>query len=405
VIQDVFHASPLRVGLASGSLTLGGVTIFLCNLGGELVRRKIPVEVMNFELDNPLAADFQRLNVPVRCQDHHRLIFEDRLAAVLRELSRFQPTVVLANLSSTSFEVLRYLPAGVFRVGVGHSDHPTTYEMMRHYAPHMDLLAVVSETMKRKAGAMPDFSRLPVACLRHGVPIPPDERLAARRFDRPLRILYLGRLVQEQKRVRLFPAILEGLKSSGIPFHWTIAGEGPEREFLERTMSGAPPQQTISFPGKILYVDVPRILSEHDVFLLASDHEGLPLSLLEAMGQALVPVVSDLPSGIPEVVDAASGMPVPVDDVEGYARAIIHLHDHREELAAKSAAARERVKKDFSVGAMTDRWLAAFPTTTAPISVWPKQWSITAPLTARHPIYFSPPVRTLRRMAARLRLK
>jgi hypothetical protein len=106
--------------------------------------------VLNFEWDDPMAADFQRLNVPVHCQDHQRLIFEDRLAVVLRGLSRFQPTVVLANLSATSFEVLRYLPAGVSQVGVGQSDHPTTYEMMRHYAPHMDLLPVVSETMKRK---------------------------------------------------------------------------------------------------------------------------------------------------------------------------------------------------------------------------------------------------------------
>ena len=403
MIQDVSHASPPRVALASGSLGLGGVTTFLCNLGGELVRRKIPVEVLNFGWDNPMAADFQRLNVPVLCQDHHRLIFEDRLAAVLRELSRFQPTVVLANLSSTSFEVLRYLPAGVFRVGVGQSDHPTTYEMMRHYAPYMDLLAVVSETMKRKAGAMPDFSRLPVACLPYGVPIPPDERLTARRFDRPLRILYLGRLVQEQKRVRLFPAILERLKSSGIPFHWTIAGEGPEREFLERTMDGAPPHQTISFPGKILYADVPHILSEHDVFLLASDHEGLPLSLLEAMGQGLVPVVSDLPSGIPELVDETTGRVVAPDNLAGYADAIVQLHQHRDTLGRLSQNAREKVRREFSVGAMTDRWLKVMPREVKPDLVWPEHWRIKPPLEARHPVFYSPPLRVLRRFAARFR--
>lgn len=403
MIQDVSHASPLRVALVAGGVNLGGVTTFLCNLGGELVRRKIPVQVLSFEMENPLAADFQRLNVPVRCQDHRRLIFEDRLAAVLRELSRFQPTVVVANLSATSFEVLRYLPAGVFRVGVGQSDHPTTYEMMRHYVPHMDLMALVSQTMKSNAEAMPEFSSVPLAYLPYGVPIPPDEHLAARRFDRPLRILYLGRLVQEQKRVRLFPAILERLKSSGIPFHWTIVGEGPEREFLERTMNGAPPHQTISFPGKILYADVPRILSEHDVFLLASDHEGLPLSLLEAMGQELVPVVSDLESGIPEVVSADNGILVPVNDVEGYARAIVHLHEHRDDLTAKSAAARARVRKEFSVEAMTDRWLAAFPQNAPVIDAWPTTWDIKPPLVARHPVYFSPPMRALRRLAARFR--
>jgi glycosyltransferase involved in cell wall biosynthesis len=322
---------------------------------------------------------------------------------VLRELSRFQPTVVLANLSATSFEVLRYLPAGVFRVGVGQSDHPTTYEMMRHYVPHMDLMALVSQTMKSKAGALPEFSSVPLAYLPYGVPIPPDERLAARRFDRPLRILYLGRLVQEQKRVRLFPAILERLKSSGIPFHWTIAGEGPEREFLERTMNGTRPHQTISFPGKILYADVPRILSEHDVFLLASDHEGLPLSLLEAMGQELVPVVSDLPSGIPEVVDETTGRLVALDNVAGYADAVVWLHRHRDEMKLLSQNARERVQREFSVEAMTDRWLAVFPNKIPAIGAWPTAWDIKPPLVARHPVYFSPPLRVLRRLAAKFR--
>ena len=64
MIQDDSHSFPLRVALVSGNLTLGGVTTFLCNLGGELIRRKIPVAVLSFEKENPLAADFQRLNVP-----------------------------------------------------------------------------------------------------------------------------------------------------------------------------------------------------------------------------------------------------------------------------------------------------------------------------------------------------
>jgi hypothetical protein len=94
---------------------------------------------------------------------------------------------------------------------------------------------------------------------------------------------------------------------------------------------------------------------------------------------------------------------VPVDDVAGYARAIIHLHGHRDELAAKSAAARARVQTEFSVAAMTDRWLAAFPKTFPTIGGWPSRWKIRPPLPARHPIYFSPPVRVIRRLAAQFR--
>ena len=121
------------------------------------------------------------------------------------------------------------------------------------------------------------------------------------------------------------------------------------------------------------------------------------------MGQGLVPVVSDLESGVSEVVDAANGVLVPVNDVDGYARAIVHLHEHRDELAAKSAAARARVRTEFSVAAMTDRWLAVFPKEASAIGHWPADWKIKPPLTARHPVYYSPPMRVLRRLEKKFR--
>jgi glycosyltransferase involved in cell wall biosynthesis len=337
------------------------------------------------------------------CLDQRRLIFEDRLERILQQLARFGPTVVVATLGAVSFEVLRYLPKGIFRIGMGQSDDPAVYDMMRHYAPWLDLTAVVSETMKQKIGALPEFARVPVAALPYGVPMSRDRELPGRNPHQPLRILYLGRLGREQKRVHLFPEILSQLCASGIPFHWTIAGAGEERGFLEANLKPSAPGQTVSFAGAVPYAGVPALLREHDVFLLASAYEGLPLSLLEAMGQGLVPVVSDLPSGIPEVVSSGNGLLVPVDDVAGYARAIIHLHHHRDELAAKSAAARARVEHDFSVAAMANRWLAVFPPSPAPVETWPNHWCIQAPVPAQNKSHFSPPIRVLRRMAVRFR--
>jgi len=393
---------PHRVALVTGCVALGGSTTFLVNLAGELVRRGIPVEVLSFERENPMGADFQRQHIPLSCLDQHRMIFEDRLQRILQQLARFAPTVVAATLGPVSFEVLRYLPKGVFRIGMGQSDDPQVYQMMRQYTPWMDLAVMVSQVMKHKAEALPEFAKVPVVSLPYGVPMFTDAELPVRSTVNPLRILYLGRLDQEQKRVRLFPEILAQLSAAGMPFDWTIAGAGPEREFLEKTLKPAGPGQTVSFAGPVPYDQVPNLLQEQDVFLLASDYEGLPLSLLEAMGRGLVPVVSDLKSGIPEVVDSSNGMLVPIHDVAGYSRAIIHLHEHRDELAAKSAAARARVKTDFSVAAMTDRWLGSFSHPAGAIK-WPNEWRITAPLPAQYSIRFTPPLRTLRRLAARLR--
>jgi glycosyltransferase involved in cell wall biosynthesis len=397
------RSSQHRIALISGGLNLGGSTTFLINFAGELVRRGIPVQVMSFEDENPMSSDFEKQSIPLLCLDQRRTIFEDRLKIILQNLARFQPTVVVSTLGPTSFEVLRYLPRGIFRVGMAQSHDLGIYTLMGHYASWMDSVAVVSQTMKQHAVSMPEFARLPVAYLPYGVPMYRNTELPPRDFTRPLRILYLGRLEQDQKRVRLFPEILRQICDSGMPFHWTIAGAGQERGFLETNLKTSSPDQTISFAGSVRYTDVPAMMKQHDIFLLASDYEGLPLSLLEAMGQGLVPVASDLESGIREVMDKTTGVLVPVNDVSGYARAIIHLHEHRGELAAKSAAASARVQQEFSVAAMTDRWLAAFPPTKPVIEPWPKRWRIQGVLIAQNPLHFSRPMRMLRRVAARMR--
>jgi glycosyltransferase involved in cell wall biosynthesis len=393
---DHICSSP-RFALISAGIKLGGSTTFLINFAGELVRRRIPVEVISFERENPLATDFQKQDIPVLSLDDRRLIFEDRLGLALRRLASFRPTVLAATLGAMSFEVLRYTPKGIFRIGMAQADDLNVYNMMCKYVPWTDLAVVVSQAMKERVEAMPEFARLPVASLPYGVPMEAAAEMPSRNPDLPLRILYFGRLGREQKRVHLFPQILAHLCASSIPSHWTVAGEGGEREFLEANMKTSSPDQIVTFAGAVRYEDVPALLRRHDIFLLASDYEGLPLSLLEAMGQGLVPVVSDLRSGIPEVVDASNGMVVPVNDIDGYARAIIHLHRDREDFANRSKAAWLRVRQQFSIPAMTDRWLNAIPKSQM-MPVWPNRHSLRAPVAAGNAVYFSQPFRTARRL-------
>jgi hypothetical protein len=390
-----------RIAFVS-SLGLGGSTTFLSNLGGELARRKIPVLVVSPEIENPMASDFQAAGVPVILQDQRRMIFEDRLEAMLRELAKFRPTAVVACLGPASYEVLRYVPPGIRRIAVIQSDYPMFYDAVTPYAGCMDDVVGVSATITGRLEKMEAFRNVTRHYLPHGVTVPQIFH-PRQPGSQPLRILYLGRIENPQKRVRLFPEILAGLQKAGIPFQWTIAGDGDERDNLKLMMPSARADQQVIFPGALPNAQVPELLEKNDVFLLASVAEGLPVSLLEAMAHGVVPVVSNLESGIRDVVDAGNGLLVDVDDTEGYARAIIHLHQNRDELTAKSAAAHARVQNEFSVAAMTDRWLAVLPPMKSAIQPWPKRWKITAPLTAGNPRRFSWPMRLLRRAAARMR--
>ncbi len=52
----------------------------------------------------------------------------------------------------------------------------------------------------------------------------------------------------------------------------------------------------------------------HDVFVLPTQFEGSPVSLLETMSAGLVPVITDLPGGIREIVEPAVGFRLPMGD-------------------------------------------------------------------------------------------
>jgi len=59
--------------------------------------------------------------------------------------------------------------------------------------------------------------------------------------------------------------------------------------------------------------------------------------------------------------------------------------------------------REFSVGAMTDRWLGIFPPPPKSGITWPEQWTIKPILVAQNQWHFSPPMRVFRRMLVKFR--
>ncbi|MGZ4385557.1 MAG: glycosyltransferase, partial [Gaiellaceae bacterium] len=104
-----------------------------------------------------------------------------------------------------------------------------------------------------------------------------------------------------------------------------IAGDGPERERLERLADELGVADRVELPG---WVDDPRsILRSSSALVLPSRFEALPLVVLEAMQAGLPVVASDVGSVCEAVIDGETGLLVPPDDVAALVGAIRSILD------------------------------------------------------------------------------
>ena len=105
---------------------------------------------------------------------------------------------------------------------------------------------------------------------------------------------------------------------------------------------------SVDFPGWIAAERRAALLDMATVFVLPSHAEGLPMSLLEAMAHG-VPVVATAVGGIPEAVrDGLEGVLVAPRDAAALASAVLGLLADPDARMRMGAAARERVRSEFS---------------------------------------------------------
>ena len=171
----------------------------------------------------------------------------------------------------------------------------------------------------------------------------------------------IARLTEQKAHQVLFDAIAHDAGLSKL--HLLVVGDGELRSSLTASAATLRIQDRVHFLGARR--DLGNILAAIDLFAMPSYWEGLPLSMVLAMGAGL-PVVASRVAGIPEVVkDGVSGLLVAPGDVADLAAAlnrIVHDDTLRVLLGQEARAfVRPRFGVDGyvkSVSALYDRLLA-----------------------------------------------
>jgi glycosyltransferase involved in cell wall biosynthesis len=156
----------------------------------------------------------------------------------------------------------------------------------------------------------------------------------------------VGRL-EPIKRIDLFLAMARIVTAQLPAAQFIVAGDGSLRESLIHSARAAGLEGNVLFLGH--REDIHDVLRALDVLVMCSDHEGLPMVLLEAMCLG-VPVVGRAVGGIGEVLESGrNGVSVPSAAPEDLANACMQLLDDRLLADRLCRNAAQTVQREFSM--------------------------------------------------------
>ncbi|BAI74226.1 hypothetical protein AZL_a06950 (plasmid) [Azospirillum sp. B510] len=138
-----------------------------------------------------------------------------------------------------------------------------------------------------------------------------------------LSLLVLANL-SERKGIGTLLRACALLKERGQPFRVTIGGGG-NVEGYRAMAAGLGVAEECDFLGWVGRDEAHAHIRSHDILLLPSTHEGLPMVILEALS-AQLPVITTPVGSIPEVLtDGETARIIPVNDAGALADAVLQL--------------------------------------------------------------------------------
>lgn len=288
------------------------------------------------------------------------LFNDEKILAILNDVKEFPPDIFITNYFAIPLEAGKWIKkAGIPTVMVLHNDDKYHYDLVKKYAANnneSDVSAVVCvsnlirQISLQKAPLHKSIRYIPI-----GAPV--TEEVASPSADGELKVVYAGRIDEKQKRISdVAHAFCKAAKE--VPgTSYTIYGHGPAvpavQEILNKTGQGLP----VKFNGKLKSTEVQGHLVQNQVFVLLSEFEGLPITLMEAMSCGLVSVCTNMRSGISDLI---------TNNVEG-----ILIDDRKDEFVAAikklkaspalwkemSQAARQKIMRSYSVESCNDQWI------------------------------------------------
>jgi len=362
---------PVKILQLLATMPVGGAEMIVADLAYGLDPQKFQVLTACLGTPGPLGEELRSrgktvisLGLDLKRHSAWRLVWEVR-----RLLKEIKPDILHTHLYHPNLYG-RMAALGLGLPGVVATVHNLYARVKLHRCLANCLLARFTDYIlvfsPQVAADVLRFDRAPAARLRvlsPGVPLAepdPGETREDIRNSLGIRGFCLGNVarLEEQKGHEDLLAAVQLLRGEIPELTVLLVGDGTRQAHLRGLTRELGLERVVRFLGTRR--DIPRILRALDVFVMPSRWEGIPLTLLEAMGHGL-PAVSTRVGRAPEIIrDGANGRLAPVADSRALAAAILELYRHPERRAAWGEQARRTVLEKYTLGHFLEQFAAIY---------------------------------------------
>jgi lipopolysaccharide/colanic/teichoic acid biosynthesis glycosyltransferase/glycosyltransferase involved in cell wall biosynthesis len=170
------------------------------------------------------------------------------------------------------------------------------------------------------------------------------------------RLIMVARMKQPKRHDLLLQALAKVRNALGFELPVTLAGDGPLSTEL-RTQAKALNLKNITWAGDVSQVS--ELLAQHDVFVLLSDHEGMPITVLEAMRAGLCVLASNLPGIREQIIPYQDGV-LTANTPDAVAEKLLQLVRDPHLRKRLGRAAQQTFESAFAAESMAERVLQVY---------------------------------------------
>ncbi|MEY0243211.1 glycosyltransferase family 4 protein [Providencia rettgeri] len=185
--------------------------------------------------------------------------------------------------------------------------------------------------------------------IHNGMPDKSFEFSKKSKLSDTIDIICIARFSEQKDHTSLFKALA---KITSLNWSLNLVGKGPLESEMKKLAKELQISNKISFLGE--RHDVSKLLSSSDIFILPSNWEGLPRSIIEAMSFSLPIIASDV-GGVSEMVSPSNGFLIPRGDINEMSSALRILIKNQDIRIRMGNISREIYCRSFNFQQMLDK--------------------------------------------------